>query len=71
MITNHQLQNLLKKDGIILSEEDSNTLRTFLIKLAKIEYDCFTAKNPKTNATEIKQIEEVCHNSKSTNLIAA
>lgn len=48
MISNTELKKNLKKDGIILDDNQLNAIRTFLVQMATLEYN-YHKKNKKVN----------------------
>ena len=57
MITNINLKNRLKDEVNGLSEQDLNTLRTFFVKMANIEYEYQKNKSLKTDCNHNKILD--------------
>ena len=68
MISNTELRKQMKKDGLNLDDNQLNSIRTFLVQLATIEYNQFREQKSKVQNCQSNSIIELSHNSEELNL---
>lgn len=68
MISNTELKKLLKKDGLNLDENQLNSIRTFLVQMATIEYNQYREQKSKVQNCQSNTIIELSHNEEKLNL---
>lgn len=59
MITELQLRNLLGIESKGMSDKEINSIREFLITMAKIEYNTYVQNKPKDNAVLLKMSPDI------------
>jgi hypothetical protein len=64
MISNTELKKQLKKDGLNLDDNQLNSIRTFLVKMATIEYNQYREQKSKVQNCQSNSIIELSHNTK-------
>ena len=62
MISNTELKKQLKKDGLNLDDNQMNSIRTFLVQLATIEYNQYREQKSKVQNCQSNSIIELSHN---------
>ena len=62
MITNKQISDFLKKDGLNLTDYEYNSIRTLMVELAMTEYDYYKQKKLKTNLVKTYEINTIYNN---------
>jgi hypothetical protein len=68
MISNTELKKQLKKDGLNLDENQLNSIRTFLVQVATIEYNQYRENKRKVQYCQSNGIIELSHNTEELNL---
>jgi hypothetical protein len=68
MISNTDLKKQLKKDGLNLDDHQLNSIRTFLVQLATIEYNQYREQKSKVQNCQSNTIIELSHNTGVLNL---
>ena len=71
MISNTDLNKQLKKDGLSLDDNQLNSIRTFLVQLAPIEYNQYREQKSKVQNCQSNTIIELSHNTEELNLNVA
>lgn len=71
MITNTELKKQLKKDGLNLDDNQLNSIRTFLVQMATIEYNQYREQKNKEPNCQSNAIIELSHNTELLNLNVA
>jgi hypothetical protein len=61
MISNTDLKKQLKKDGLNLDDHQLNSIRTFLVQLATIEYNLYREQKSKVQNCQSNSIIELSH----------
>ena len=64
MISNTELKKQLKKDGLSLDDYQLNSIRTFLVQMATIEYNLYREQKSKVQNCQSNTILELSHNTK-------
>jgi len=59
MITANQLLIQFKKEGVILTEDESNLIRTLLIKLGRIEYEHYQSEKLSPKAGTMVKFRDI------------
>ena len=62
MISNTELKKQLKKDGLNLDDNQLNSIRTFLVQMATIEYNLYREQKSKVQNCQSNTILELSHN---------
>ena len=68
MISNTELRKQLKKDGFNLEDNQLNSIRTFLVQLATIEYNQYREQKSKVQNCQSNSIIELSHSTGQLNL---
>jgi hypothetical protein len=68
MISNTELNKQLKKDGLNLDENQLNSIRTFLVQMATIEYNQYREQKSKVQNCQSNGIIELSLNREELNL---
>jgi hypothetical protein len=68
MISNTELKKQLKKDGLNLDDNQLNSIRTFLVQMATIEYNQYREQKSKVQNCQSNSIIELSHNANELNL---
>jgi len=68
MISNTELRKQLKKDGLNLDDNQLNSIRTFLVQMATIEYNQYREQKSRIQNCQLNSIIELSHNSEELNL---
>jgi hypothetical protein len=68
MISNTELKKLLKKGGLNLDDNQLNSIRTFLIQMATIEYNQYRNQKSKVQNCQSNTIIELSHSAEEINL---
>ena len=68
MISNTELRKQLKKDGLNLDDNQLNSIRTFLVQMATIEYNQYREQKSRVQNYQSNSIIELSHNSEELNL---
>ncbi len=68
MTSNTELKKLLKKDGLNLDENQLNSIRTFLVQMATIEYNQYRNQKSKVQNCQSNTIIELSHSVEEINL---
>ena len=68
MISNTELKKQLKKDGLNLDDNQLNSIRTFLVQMATIEYNLYREQKSKVQNCQSNTIIELRHNTEELNL---
>ncbi len=68
MISNTELKKQLKKDGLNLDENQLNSIRTFLVQMATIEYNQYRENKRKVQNCQSNGIIELSLNREELNL---
>ena len=71
MISNTELKKQMKKDGLNLDDNQLNSIRTFLVQLATIEYNQYREQKNKVSNCQSNPIIELSHNTEELNLSVA
>jgi hypothetical protein len=71
MISNTELRKQLKKDGLNLDDNQLNSIRTFLVQLATIEYNQYREQKSKVQNCQSNSIIELSRNTEKLNLNVA
>jgi hypothetical protein len=61
MISNTDLKNRLKNDGLSLDDNQLNSIRTFLVQMARIEYNLYREQKSKVQNCQSNTILELSH----------
>ena len=62
MISNTELRKQMKKDGLNLDDNQLNSIRTFLVQMATIEYNQYREQKSKVQNCQSNSIIELSHN---------
>jgi hypothetical protein len=57
MVTNEEIQKVLKSDGVHCYEQELNLIRDLLIELARIEYEFYEQEKTKNSGIEEQKLE--------------
>jgi hypothetical protein len=68
MISNTELRKQMKKDGLNLDDNQLNSIRTFLVQLATIEYNQYREQKSKVQNCQSNSIIELSHNKEELNV---
>jgi hypothetical protein len=68
MISNTELRKQLKKDGLNLDDNQLNSIRTFLVQMATIEYNQYREQKSRVQNCQSNSIIELSQNSEELNL---
>jgi hypothetical protein len=68
MISNAELKRQLKKDGLNLDDNQLNSIRTFLVQMATIEYNQYREQKSKVQNHQSNGIIELIHDTEKLNL---
>jgi hypothetical protein len=68
MISNTELRKQMKKDGLNLDDNQLNSIRTFLVQLATIEYNQYREQKSKVQNCQSNSIIELSSNTEELNL---
>ena len=68
MISNTELRKQMKKDGLNLDDNQLNSIRTFLVQLATIEYNQYREQKSKVQNCQSNGIIELSLNREELNL---
>ena len=68
MISYTELKKQLKKDGLNLDDNQLNSIRTFLVQMATIEYNQYREQKNKVSNCQSNPIIELSHNTEELNL---
>jgi hypothetical protein len=68
MISNTELRKQLKKDGLNLDDNQLNSIRTFLVQMATIEYNQYREQKSKVQNCHSNTIIELSHKAEELNL---
>lgn len=68
MISNTELKKQLKKGGLNLDDNQLNSIRTFLVQMATIEYNQYKEQKSKVQNCQSNTIIELSHNEEKLNL---
>ena len=68
MISNTELKKQLKKDGMDLDDNQLNSIRTFLVQMATIEYSHYREQKSNVQNCQTNKIIELSHESVEFNL---
>jgi hypothetical protein len=68
MISNTELKKQLKKDGMNLDDNQLNSIRTFLVQMATIEYSHYREQKSNIQNCQTNKIIELSHESVELNL---
>jgi hypothetical protein len=68
MISNTELKKQLKKDGLDLDDNQLNSIRTFLVQMATIEYNLYREQKSKVQNCQSNTIIELSPNTEELNL---
>ena len=71
MISNTELRKQLKKDGLNLDDNQLNSIRTFFVQLATIEYNQYREQKSKVQNCQSNSIIELSRNTEKLNLNVA
>lgn len=71
MISNNELKKQLKKEGLNLDDNQLNSIRTFLIQMANIEYNLFKENKRNIQNCQSKTINELSFNNEELNFNVA
>ena len=61
MISNTELRKQMKKDGLNLDDNQLNSIRTFLVQMATIEYNLYREHKSKVQNCQSNTIIELSH----------
>ena len=61
MISNTELRKQLKKDGLNLDDNELNSIRTFLVQMATIEYSHYREQKSNVQNCQTNKIIELSH----------
>ena len=61
MISNTELRKQMKKDGLNLDDNQLNSIRTFLVQMATIEYNQYREQKSKVQNCKSSNIIELSH----------
>jgi hypothetical protein len=68
MISNTELKKQMKKDGLNLDDNQLNSIRTFLVQMATIEYNIYREQKSTAQNCQSNTIIELSHNTEELNL---
>lgn len=68
MISNTELKKQLKKDGMNLDDNQLNSIRTFLVQMATIEYSHYREQKNNVQNCQTNKIIELNYESVELNL---
>jgi ribosomal protein S13 len=68
MISNTELKKNLKKDGLNLDDNQLNSIRTFLVQMATIEYSLYREQKSNVKNCQTNKIIELSQESVELNL---
>ena len=68
MISNTELRKQMKKDGLNLDDNQLNSIRTFLVQMATIEYNQYREQKSKVQNCQSSNIIELSQNTEELNL---
>jgi len=68
MISNTELKKQLKKDGLNLDDNQLNSIRTFLVQMATIEYNLYREQKSKVQNCQSNGIIELSLDREELNL---
>ena len=68
MISNTELKKQMKKDGLNLDDNQLNSIRTFLVQMATIEYNRYREQKSTAQNCQSNTIIELRHNTEELNL---
>ena len=68
MISNTELRKQMKKDGLNLDDNQLNSIRTFLVQMATIEYNQYREQKSKVQNCQSSNIIELSYNTEELNL---
>jgi len=68
MISNTELKKQMKKDGLNLDDNQLNSIRTFLVQMATIEYNLYKEQKSTAQNCQSNTIIELSHNTEELNL---
>ena len=68
MISNTELKKQMKKDGLNLDDNQLNSIRTFLVQMANIEYNQYREQKSKVQNCQSNGIIELSLNREELNL---
>jgi len=68
MISNRELKKQLKKDGLNLDDNQLNSIRTFLVQMATIEYNLYREQKSKVQNCQSDTIFKLSHKTEDLNL---
>ena len=68
MISNTELKKNLKKDGLNLDDNQLNSIRTFLVQMATIEYSLYREQKCNVKNCQTNEIIELSQESVELNL---
>lgn len=68
MISNTELKKQMKKDGLNLDDNQLNSIRTFLVQMATIEYNLYREQKSKAQNCQSNTIIELNLNTEELNL---
>ena len=68
MISNTELRKQMKKDGLNLDDNQLNSIRTFLVQMATIEYNQYREQKSKVQNCQSSNIIELSLNTEELNL---
>ena len=68
MISNTELRKQLKKDGLNLDDNELNSIRTFLVQMATIEYNQYRENKREVQNCQSNGIIELSLNREELNL---
>jgi hypothetical protein len=61
MISNTDLKKRLKNDGLSLDDNQLNSIRTFLVQMATIEYNLYREQKSNIQNCQLNTIIELSH----------
>jgi len=68
MISNTELKKKLNKGGLNLDDNQMNSIRTFLVQMATIEYSYYREQKSSVENCQTNKIIELSHESVELNL---
>ena len=68
MISNTELKKKLNKGGLSLDDNQLNSIRTFLVQMATIEYSYYIEQKSSVENCQTNKIIELSHESVELNL---
>ena len=68
MISNTELRKQMKKYGLNLDDNQLNSIRTFLVQMATIEYNQYREQKSKVQNCQSSNIIELSQNTEELNL---